>query len=1680
MRIGLDSLQPGKTYSFQVRSVNDETYSQWSRTFAIPVTSATGNPPAPEVPTVQVAGDSFIATWTYANKTSDFKHYEVVWNNGSTDSVAQYVTGETFTLVFSDNVLLFGSPSPVVSVKVRAVRRSGPTSSWVQSATAQNPVPTEIPTVTASAGINSVNVSWTAATFDDYAYSEVYAEVGNSSTTSTSKVGRVTGNFFTHPTMSYGAALYYKVKHFDKFNQPSATAGVYLTAVAPDNPAIVDIVPPANPNAATLSSTNDTNDGTGATSYIDVSFNAKTSDSDLAGHMLRYSTTNGSAWTYIDIPLNGTPTGGSAQAVQIKSLFPSKNYYVQTLAYDANNNKSAWVNASSYPIVTAADTTVPPNVGTLTLTSAPTTVFLSWTPLTTADVVDGGSYTIEIDTANTFATGNKKTISVAGTSGFASYSGLSAGSQWYARIKAKDRSGNLSAAWTNSTPTSVTLGTQGNDVQYSDGAAPASSPTPTIVGVIGGLYVYWTAVANNDPVTYEVHLSASSGFTPSGTTKCFEQDGTSGIITRLPNGGAALTPGTTYYVKLIAKDRDGSAAAGTQGSGSFTTISSSQVGFTADTIGGVKVFYQTSTPSHSGAANSAIWYDTDDGYKLYVWNGGSFVASALGSGALGTGSVTGTIIAANTITAGNIVGDTITAAQIASNAITTDELAAGSVTAKHLVIGTLGYEPVNNGFEVVDGSNNAVGWTKDSSGTGSGATVTTTTTGGNFSSGTRGLSLTSIAAGTARVYSDPFPLALNTAYPVFMSATMRSSSGTPAYVLQLITYTDAAGTTGASAKTVNSGTLTTTFAKYGGNLILTADSTVRSARWAVLLNTASATVYVDNVEAGLAVNGTRIADGSITTSMITAGGINASAITAGTITTDRMTAGTIDADRLQTNTLAADTIENNTTFTRNLNVGNASGGGITVTAAGGYIKSSNYSATAGYRLTSSSFELNDGTISAKAIILQDPTNLVPAYYSNLDWAGGYYTGRVTLLTNTSVGEYSSAAVGGAPGGSGRAGAFVTGATAPADTNNGFWLGSSNTDYNLNVEENTTYTFSLYLQGYGVGGTVKLAKKSSAGTSYSTAQSFSAGSISSSANRVSWTFTTGAGETQILLGVAALPASGYWWHAGIQLQKGQVLTPYKMPGQTIIDGYTIRTGQIISTAVSTIGSNTNVPKWSINVQGDAMLNSAVLRGGVVVGVSGDSTNSNIQSADFVTGFAGWRIQYTGEAEFSNLTARAGTGGSGLFTDLTNGFRLVRENLTNLVTNPSFETNTTGWTVSSASTASRTLYTSDPDTYLFYYPPAAGSYALRIVTTAATSQAQITVNTTGLGGKKVTLSWYTMGPNSTTRWNMAYAQLTESGGSARTLSASGYTTNTTAGDWRRLSYTFDLPSDWHTSTVVKIPVAPHNSANTYQSTWRTYIDAVLLTASDEITEYFDGANLGSWTGTAHASTSTRGTLTVVDYKLAPGGTSTLRALDALELKPDFPMTSTPNVMSSSWYTSSGNQKYSGLTLSGGKTSVSNREPKIYMGSSTYNTQLWLENVDTIRVDSGAGFSIDDAFSVTDWSWNSSWTDYGDGYQTLSVGQTIDGMCYMDGVIFKNSTNVAGGNWTTFATIDDANKRPAANVNFSAWTNINGSNYNVFLQVLSTGVCRIFVPTGLTWVAGSGNKGNYWLTVHAYWWI
>lgn len=81
-------------------------------------------------------------------------------------------------------------------------------------------------------------------------------------------------------------------------------------------------------------------------------------------------------------------------------------------------------------------------------------------------------------------------------------------------------------------------------------------------------------------MTYDVHLSPTNGFVPSSGTWAASVQGTQVALRTLP-GGSPLGYATTYYARVVARDADGAAPAGAQGSGSMDRVSAEALSATA-------------------------------------------------------------------------------------------------------------------------------------------------------------------------------------------------------------------------------------------------------------------------------------------------------------------------------------------------------------------------------------------------------------------------------------------------------------------------------------------------------------------------------------------------------------------------------------------------------------------------------------------------------------------------------------------------------------------------------------------------------------------------------------------------------------------------------------------------------------------------------------------------------------------------------------------------------------------------------------------------------------------------------------------------------------------------------------------------------------------------------------------
>ncbi len=183
------------------------------------------------------------------------------------------------------------------------------------------------------------------------------------------------------------------------------------------------------------------------------------------------------------------------------------------------------------------------------------------------------------------------------------------------------------------------------------------------------------------------------------------------------------------------------------------------------------------------------------------------------------------------------------------------------------------------------------------------------------------------------------------------------------------------------------------------------------------------------------------------------------------------------------------------------------------------------------------------------------------------------------------------------------------------------------------------------------------------------------------------------------------------------------------------------------------------------------------------------------------------------------------------------------LTNLVANPSFESNTTGWSFNWTTGFTRTLIRESSGGY-----SGNGFYSM-IATNSAPS------NNTGpyiqIGGLSPTSSYQGIAYVRTSV-SMQYrivAELRNSSGSA-IVNTYGTTVTTQPGVWERL--TVSVPP---TPNLDRLTFCIYNPSRTWSSDERVDYDAAMLVSSTTTPNYADGSSQGwTWNGTPNNSSST----------------------------------------------------------------------------------------------------------------------------------------------------------------------------------------------------------------------------------
>ena len=440
---------------------------------------------------------------------------------------------------------------------------------------------------------------------------------------------------------------------------------------------------------------------------------------------------------------------------------------------------------------------------------------------------------------------------------------------------------------------------QANSIGANEIAANAITASEIAVGTITATEIQANAIGANEIAANSITAGeiAANAITTSeiaaGAVTAVEI--TAGTITTNLIASNAITTDLILADNVTADKM----AANSITSGSLVITGPNKID--SSTIGAITTFSQTTAPTAVGVGD--IWTDTDDGNKLYRWNGSSWVtvrdttiadaqttadsktlptevADAVNNNSttiigskITTGSIAAAQITTGTITANEIAAGTITANEIAAGTITATEIAANAITASSLVI--TGPGKIDSG---IIGAVTTFYQTTAPTAVGVGDLWTDTDDANRLYrwNGSSWVNIQDGAINIAQTTADSKTL------PTEVAAAVNNNT---------TTIIGSKITTGSiAAAQITTGTITAN--EIAANTITATE---------IAANTITAT----QIAAGT-ITATEIATGTITANEIAAGTITASRITTGTITATQIAAGTIDADNLIVGTLTAD------------------------------------------------------------------------------------------------------------------------------------------------------------------------------------------------------------------------------------------------------------------------------------------------------------------------------------------------------------------------------------------------------------------------------------------------------------------------------------------------------------------------------------------------------------------------------------------------------------------------------------------------------------------------------------------------------------------------------------------------------------------------------------------------------
>lgn len=315
---------------------------------------------------------------------------------------------------------------------------------------------------------------------------------------------------------------------------------------------VVDTDPPSNVTGLTATPGTFYN-----RNFVDVSWTEGVTGGDAVMFEIELArVTAGPTYTVLNVFTT------AATSYRIDNLEPGQQYRVKVWGVNRLGIRGDMSGGPSATFTANVDSTIPPAPTGVSISRGATTAVVSWTPLTPTqapDVANGnGLYEIQIDTANTFSTGNLKSM-LAGER-IVAFSGINTEGTWYARVRAIDSSGNA-GTW-SSTSAAATVGAVNDSMIVADlsaakitagtlAAARIAANTITADKLATGtlstanITVNGGSIRINNPTTTGILINSQGirGYKSGSTT--FILDGTTGDATFKGTVDAATITGSS-------------------------------------------------------------------------------------------------------------------------------------------------------------------------------------------------------------------------------------------------------------------------------------------------------------------------------------------------------------------------------------------------------------------------------------------------------------------------------------------------------------------------------------------------------------------------------------------------------------------------------------------------------------------------------------------------------------------------------------------------------------------------------------------------------------------------------------------------------------------------------------------------------------------------------------------------------------------------------------------------------------------------------------------------------------------------------------------------------------------------------------------------------------------------------